>query len=459
MRDSAHELAAHRHEPAMNPARSGDLRGAVVVFALTLIITVLAQLIGTVTIPLGFAALSLLPMIWSLIGGSVVSSQRIRPLSPQTRKMADATMGIAVVMLIGLLSFTMGPNLGLLFRSGPALLLQEVGHLFGTIVLALPLGVLLRMGPATVGATFSIDREGSFAMVSDRYGADSPQYRGVLSMYVFGTMFGAIIIGLVASIATSLHIFDPLALAMGAGVGSGSMMAAATGAVAAAHPELEQQVLAVAAASNVVTGILGVYVGAFVALPLAGKIYALLTKNRQHPDDLPNRTDADADAGQPAANAQTQTQAHAPAQSWKSLAISVALIALAGIPVSSIAAKAFSWQIVLGYAILAVLIFVGTAVSRLTRGKLSAFLVVVTLGVLISSPISPIAAFVVQATSSITFLSLCTVVLGIAGLTIGKSLPLLRSLGWKIIPVGTVAIVSSYVISVVIAEFALGLWS
>ena len=38
--------------------------------------------------------------------------------------------------------------------------------MFGSILLALPLAVLLRMGPATVGATFSIDREPSFAMVT-----------------------------------------------------------------------------------------------------------------------------------------------------------------------------------------------------------------------------------------------------------------------------------------------------
>ena len=154
-------------------------------------------------------------------------------------------MGLAVLLLCARLSFTIGPNIQLLFEAGPALLLQELGHLFGTIALALPLAVLLRMGPATVGATFSIDREGSFAMVSERYGPDSDQYRGVLSMYVFGTLFGAVLISLIASLATSFNIFDPLALAMGAGVGSGSMMAAAAASVVSAHPEMADQVLAV----------------------------------------------------------------------------------------------------------------------------------------------------------------------------------------------------------------------
>jgi hypothetical protein len=195
-----------------------------------------AQAIGPVVIPLGIASLTLLPMIWGILAGTVVSGQRITPLPIDLQQAATVIMGVAVLFLCARMSFTIGPNVALLFQAGPALLLQEVGHLFGTIALALPLAVLLRMGPATVGATFSIDREASFAMVTGRYGSDSPQYRGVLSMYVFGTVFGAVTISLVASLAASLGLFDPLALAMGAGVGSGSMMAAAASVISADTP-------------------------------------------------------------------------------------------------------------------------------------------------------------------------------------------------------------------------------
>ncbi len=44
-----------------------------------------------------------------------------------------------------------------------------------------------------------------------------------------------------------------------------------------------------------------------------------------------------------------------------------------------------------------------------------------------------------------------------AGLSLGKDLAKLRSIGWKIVPVGIVAIVASYLLSVVIAQFALGM--
>ena len=45
-----------------------------------------------------------------------------------------------------------------------------------------------------------------------------------------------------------------------------------------------------------------------------------------------------------------------------------------------------------------------------------------------------------------------------AGLSMGKDLPVLRSIGWKIIPVGIVAIASSFILGTVIAEFVLGMW-
>ncbi|GGI01954.1 hypothetical protein GCM10007170_42580 [Arthrobacter liuii] len=140
--------------------------------------------------------------------------------------------------------------------------------------------VLLRMGKATVGATFSLDREPSFAMVSEKYGPDSDQYRGVLAMYVFGTLFGAVFITLLTSLVANWKIFDPLALAMGAGVGSGSMMAASVASITAAYPGDQDAVLGMAAVSNLITTVLGVYAGIYIALPLADKFYRALTRKQ-----------------------------------------------------------------------------------------------------------------------------------------------------------------------------------
>jgi len=415
-----------------------------------------AQAIGPIVIPLGIASVTLLPMIWGITAGAVVSGQRLKPLPIDLQQAATVIMGVAVLFLCARMSFTIGPNIPLLLQAGPALLLQEVGHLFGTIALALPLAVLLRMGPATVGATFSIDREGSFAMVSERYGSDSPQYRGVLSMYVFGTVFGAVIVSLIASLAASLGIFDPLALAMGAGVGSGSMMAAAASVIVSAHPEMQEQVLALAATSNLITGVLGVYLGVWLSLPLADRFYKLLTRNKDA--TLPGRGPKAAGAmATSAVKTVEETVLDKPTVKVP-LWVSLLIIGFAGLVVAAIAAKGFSWDMVIAYLVMGALVAGGIVLAKVTRGKVPAIIVVMTVGAFLTSPISPVAGWFTTVSNTIDFLSLITVMLTIAGLSLGKDLPMLKSIGWKIIPVGTVAIAASFLLSAVVAEFALGLW-
>lgn len=418
----------------------------------TILIAAGAQAIGPIVIPLGIASITLLPMIWGILAGTIVSGQRLRPFPIDLQQAATAIMGVAVLFLVARMSFTIGPNIPLLLQAGPALLLQEVGHLFGTIALALPLAVLLRMGPATVGATFSIDREGSFAMVSERYGSDSPQYRGVLSMYVFGTIFGAVIVSLIASLAASLGIFDPLALAMGAGVGSGSMMAAAASVIVSAHPEMQDQVLALAATSNLITGLLGLYVGVWISLPLADRFYKVLTRDKNAV--LPGRRPSTDDAVPAAVEAAVLTPRAVRVPLWVSLSI----ISAAGLVVAAIATRTFSVDMVITYALLAALVTVGLGIATLTRGRVPAIIVVMTGGALLTSPISPIAGWLTGTAASVDFLALITVMLTIAGLSLGKDLPMLRSIGWKIIPVGIISITASFLLSAVVAEFALGLW-
>ena len=55
--------------------------------------------------------------------------------------------------------------------------------------------------------------------------------------------------------------------------------------------------------------------------------------------------------------------------------------------------------------------------------------------------------------------AIITLILTMAGLSLGKDLPMLKTIGWKIIPVGIVAVVASFLCAAVIAEFALGFWA
>ena len=440
------------------------------VAALALAIAVVVQLIGQLKIDLGIGSIIIFPMVWGLILGLLVSVQKFKPLGLDLQRVAAALVGVAVFLLVARLAFNIGPSLPSLIKAGPALLLQEIGHLLGTVVLALPLAVLLRMGKATVGATFSLDREPSFAMVSEKYGPDSDQYRGVLAMYVFGTLFGAVFITLLTSLVANWKIFDPLAMAMGAGVGSGSMMAASAASIIGAYPGDQEAILAMAAISNLITTVLGVYVGIYLALPLADRFYRFLTRKQTARETAlatagttgapAARTQEDLDREEAQANANREFREKVAASSATitlPLWLSLSVLTVLGVATASIAAKGFSWSIIGGYAIMLALVLLSLLLARITK-KISAIVFITTIGAFISSPwffgAEPLNAMV----KTVDFLSIATVMLTLAGLSLGKDIPLLKNIGWKIIPVGLVAITASFLLSTVIAEFALGLW-
>ena len=448
------------------------------VAALAFVIAVAVQLIGQAKIDLGIGAIVIFPMVWGLILGLLVSIQKFKPLGLDLQRIAAALVGVAVLLLVARLAFNIGPSLPSLLKAGPALLLQEVGHLLGTVAIALPLAVLLRMGKATVGATFSLDREPSFAMVSEKYGPDSDQYRGVLAMYVFGTLFGAVFITLLTSLVANWKIFDPLALAMGAGVGSGSMMAASSASIIAAYPADQEAILGMAAVSNLITTILGVYVGIYIALPLADRFYRMLTRKQTRetaavaagaPAGAPagatagataerGRADIERDEAQAEENRRFREQvAESSAPIRLPLWLSLSVLTVLGIGTASVAAKGFSLTIVAGYGIMLALVLVSIALAKVTK-KISAIVYITTIGAYISSPWFFGAEALTTIIKSVDFLSIATVMLTLAGLSLGKDIPLLKTIGWKIIPVGLLAITASFLLSTVIAEFALGLW-
>ncbi|WP_413105468.1 DUF3100 domain-containing protein [Streptomyces sp. Inha503] len=440
--------------------------------ALALVIALVVQLIGQLDIDLGVGSVIIFPMVWGLLLGLLVSVQKVRPLGLDLQKAAAALVGVAVMLLVARLAFNIGPSLPTLVKAGPALLLQEVGHLLGTIALALPLAVLLRMGKATVGATFSLDREPSFAMVSEKYGPDSDQYRGVLAMYVFGTLFGAVFITLLTSVVANWRIFDPLAMAMGAGVGSGSMMAASSASIVAAHPADQEAILGTAAVSNLITTVLGVYIGIYIALPLADRVYRFLTRGQDDGAAVVATAEPGAGTGASAATAPARPQeaddaavnrafreqvAAASAEVKLPLWLSLGVLTVLGIGAASVAARALSWQIIGGYAILLALVSLGLVLARATR-KISPIVWITTVGAYVSSPWFSGAEAINSLVNSVDFLSIATIMLTLAGLSLGKDVPLLRRIGWKIVPVGLVAITASFLLSTLIAEFTLGLW-
>jgi hypothetical protein len=178
-------------------------------------------------------------------------------------------LSCALFLFIAKLGLLVGGSLPKLAEVGWGLVLQELGNLVGCVALGMPVALLLGIKREAIGATFSIGREPGLAIIGERFGMDSPEGRGVLAEYITGTLIGAIFISLLAGFVSSLNIFHPLALGMGAGVGSGSMTAAAVGAIAAQHPEMSDQIATFAAAANLIATTVGTYLTLFISLPLA----------------------------------------------------------------------------------------------------------------------------------------------------------------------------------------------
>lgn len=246
---------------------------------LALSIVILTESIGKISIKIGVGVIVLLPMLYALVIGAALFFTPL--VNTERAKNAEPVIMLGLGVLITKIGIVIGPQIGKLADMGPALLLQELGN-FGTILLALPVAVALGMKREAVGMTHSIGREPNVGLIADKYGFNSPEGRGVMAMYVFGTVFGAVFLGLLAGILAAYTPLSPQALAMASGVGSGSMMAASSGALVAAFPDLEQEIIALAGASNLISTATGLYAGLFIGLPLTEKLYALLTRRRHN---------------------------------------------------------------------------------------------------------------------------------------------------------------------------------
>jgi hypothetical protein len=255
---------------------------------IVVVLVIIAETIYIHQVPLGPGTLLLLPFLYAflmalLINPHVVPAAR-RILHPEQAGRATPWIMIAIMPFIAKFGSTVGPAIEPIIEAGPALLLQELGNL-GTVLVALPVAVLLlRMHRETIGATFSIAREPNIAIISDRYSLKSPEGTGVMGVYVCGTLFGTIVFAFMASFAASSGVLHPYALAMACGVGSASMLAACTGSITPLFPEMEDQIIAYAGASNLLTYATGLYVGLFIALPMAERLYRLLHKGASTAD-------------------------------------------------------------------------------------------------------------------------------------------------------------------------------
>jgi hypothetical protein len=435
-------------------ARPFEVSDRVRLYVVALVIAVVAEFIGIRSFPLGPGTVLLLPMLWALVLGAALGCARTvlpAPLSLplSTQWYSSAVVQPALLLLIAKLGLLVGASLPKVIASGWALIFQEFGHFFGTALFGLPIALLLGIKREAIGATFSVGREPSLAIIGEKYGMNSAEGRGVLAEYITGTIIGAVFIGLLAGFVASLNIFHPNALAMGAGVGSASMMTAASGAIAKMQtPEAAKEVLAFAAAANLLTSTVGTYFTLFISLPFTVWAYQALEPVLGRIGMRARVTADTSDADAPAVEAGGYADL--------SLTERIVTWVLSGILVlicSAIATKTNPLDAVPGMIIMIAVVGAGYWVYRLTNAVVPAVCWVSLIGMALTYPGMPGSAEVARLTGMVGFLPLTTPILTFAGLSIAKDVPVFRKLGWPIIVTSLMANAGTFLGATLIAQF------
>ncbi|MBM6622133.1 DUF3100 domain-containing protein [Micrococcaceae bacterium RIT802] len=455
---------------------------------LSVFISLVAIFIGDHTIKLGISAIVLFPIIWAVLLGSIVGLQRFKPVSGRVRAVGDPQIRIGIVLFLALLGMGIGPSLGRITNLGPAIMLQEVGHVFGTVIIALPIAVGLRMGRAAIGASWSVDRESYLAFAIEKFGTRAPEYRGVFGVWIFGSLFGALYISVIAGLMGSLGIFSPLALAMGLGLGSSSMMLGGVGALSALYPEQAPDILAVAGLSNLVTNIVGFYAGVFLSLPLARKLYLFWTRVWRRPQAEIDEAklvargaippgDASRDdtgmvehhADEPVDNTSNTFQMTAEVaiqegaaddpsepRGWKVSLFVYASAGLLGLMLNAIGTGQFKPIQLLGTLLLVALTAVAFRMAKWLP-SVPASVWVLGLATILSAPFMPFADIFVGLVDGMNVMLFGLLQLALIGLSLGRDVGAIKQLSWRVVVVALITLTSTFIVAAALAQSVLHL--
>jgi len=439
-------------EPLSEPAGRGTA-DKVKIFIGAALVVLIAEIIGVVQFQIGPGKVLLQPMVWALLiaaAWGIASPYLPSPLriSLGLQTFAGQLLNAGLILFIVKMGFTVGGALPAVRQAGWALLFQEFGHTFGTLALGLPLALLLGVKREAVGATFSIGREGNLVIIGEKYGMNSPEGRGVLAEYITGTVLGALFIALLAGFIASLHIFDPRSLAMGAGVGSGSMMAAAIGAInGQSPPEMVKDLTAIASAANLMTAVLGFYFALFLSLPACSWLYDKL-------EPVLGRF-SNFKTGEMARTVASAGEAHG---GHGAFGFPDSLLAWIIVAIGVLIGNTLTYHVPVMTSVIGLVIVLGVALlvhvlSSLLKKIPHIFVLVIVTTVLGVPGLLPFSHTMIASVDKLNFLAFTTPVLALAGFSVAKDVPIFKQLSWRIVVVSLTAAAGTFLGATLIAEF------
>ncbi|MBM7541057.1 DUF3100 domain-containing protein [Amphibacillus cookii] len=244
-----------------------------------------AEWIGFQNITIGAITITLLPLVFAILITMVLGMKFFRQgfmkqiYSKANVSFASKYLIFIMLPLMARYGADVAPQINDILQVGWVFIIQDLGNL-GTVLIGLPIAVFIGLRREAIGATLGIGREGELAYISEKYTLESKEGRGVLSIYIIGTLFGALFFSIFAPILLDLGL-RPEALAMASGVGSSSMMTGASSTLVARLPEMESTILSYAAASQLLTSFLGTFTMIFLAVPLQRFMYKTLVRGDQ----------------------------------------------------------------------------------------------------------------------------------------------------------------------------------
>lgn len=420
----------------------------IVVFVLVMI----SMFIGVIEIKITEnIRILLLPLLYALVLGlALFLAKPIKFVGTKQSKVAEGVMVLFIGVLIAKLAISSGQSISDIFNVGPALILQQFGDL-GTLI-ALPVALFLGFRREVIGMTSSICREPNLGVIIDKYGFKSPEARGVLAIFVIGSIIGTAFISLLSSISVSVLPIHPYAFAMASGIGSASMNAASLASISHIYPSMATDLEAFAGCSNLLSFCFGIYMCIFVSIPLAEKLYGRLSPHILKGSEESIDDEYDIQGVKHDKYLSKEALTLGKLKRWSALLLIFSFIVTVGNVVGYHSPIIDSF---IGMIIISVITIVGMSLERLIPYEIQSIIHISLIGIIIAIPGVPTSNFVVHYVSQINLATICTAFLAYVGIAIGNDWVEFKKIGWKGIIITMIVISGTYLGSATIAHLVL----